>query len=319
VPVAPPAPPYDQLANRLRRVHRHRRTWGRRRGITCWRLYERDIPDQPLIVDWYDGDAVVWTFDRTRNETAADQAAWVAAVLGAVCAGLDLPQERVWLKERRRQEGGQYQRLGRTGAVKTVAEHGLGFEVNLSDYLDTGLFLDHRPTRMAVRAQAAGRRVLNLFAYTGAFTVHARAGGAAATTTVDLNQNYLDWARRNLAHNGFAEDAAHALVRADCLAWLAQEARARPGRWDIVVCDPPTFSNSTAMAHDFSVVRDQGPLLARCAALLAPGGTLWFSTNARGFELTEPPPLAVTETSAESVSEDFRNRRAHRCWRMQRC
>ena len=313
-------PAYEQLANRLRRVHRHRRTWGRRRGITCWRLYEKDIPDQPLIVDWYDGDAVVWTFDRTRNETAADQAAWIAAVLDAVRAGLDLPAERIWLKERRRQEdrqeGGQYQKLARSGAVKTVMEHGLRFEVNLSDYLDTGLFLDHRPTRCALRDQVAGKRVLNLFAYTGAFTVHARAGGAAATTTVDLNHTYLDWARRNLVLNGFAETPEHVLTRADCLAWLAAEARARPGRFDAIICDPPTFSNSTAMAHDFSVERDHGQLLAWCAALLAPGGTLWFSTNARGFELRQPPPLAITEISDASVSEDFRNRRIHRCWRM---
>jgi 23S rRNA (cytosine1962-C5)-methyltransferase len=315
-------PAYDQLANRLRRVHRHLRKWARRSDVTCYRLYEKDIPDQPLIVDWYDGAAVAWAFERTRNETPEQEDAWLAAVEEAIRAGLGLAADAVFLKRRfrqkDRQEGdGQYHRLGQREAVKVVAEQGLRFEVNLSDYVDTGLFLDHRPTRAAVRAEAAGKAVLNLFAYTGAFTCYARAGGAAATTTVDLSNTYLEWAARNLALNGFAPDGRHALVRADCLEFLAAAAQ-RPERYDLIVCDPPTFSNSKAMARPFAVERDHPWLLERCHALLRPGGVLYFSTNFRGFRLAAAglPPFAIEELGERSVPEDFRNRRIHACWRM---
>jgi 23S rRNA (cytosine1962-C5)-methyltransferase len=171
--------------------------------------------------------------------------------------------------------------------VKVVAEQGLRFEVNLSDDLDTGLFIDHRATRALVRAEAAGRTVLNLFAYTGAFTCYAAAGGAAATLTVDLSNTYLAWARRNLALNGVADGPAHRCERADCLQWLDAAARRGPA-FDLIVCDPPTFSASKAMQRTFSVERDQGWLLERCRDLLRPGGTLWFTTN------------------------------RHRCWRLER-
>jgi 23S rRNA (cytosine1962-C5)-methyltransferase len=327
LPASSAGTPADQLANRLRRVHRHLRKWAKRTGVTCYRLYEKDIPDQPLIVDWYDGDAVVWAFDRTRNETPAQEEAWVAEVVRAVCAGLDVPTERVFLKRRfrqkDRQEGdGQYHRLAAAGTAKIVLEHGLSFEVNLSDYLDTGLFLDHRPTRLRVRGEASGRRMLNLFAYTGAFTVHAAAGGAVATTTVDLSNTYVDWAGRNLALNGITagigSECAHRLVRADCLRWLSDAARQGP-QYDLIVCDPPTFSNSTAMAKPFAVGADHPWLLARLHDLLRPGGIAYFSTNFRGFRLEEakmPRFASFTDISAESVPEDFRNRRIHQCWRM---
>jgi 23S rRNA (cytosine1962-C5)-methyltransferase len=312
-------PSYEQLANRFARVQRHLRKWAKRTDVTCYRLFEKDIADQPLIVDWYDGDAVVWAFPRTRNETDEQERAWLAAVIEAVGAGLQLPAERIFLKRRAQQKGrqegdGQYQKLDQRRSVKTVREQGLLFEVNLSDYLDTGLFLDHRPTRARVRAEAGGKCVLNLFAYTGAFTCYARAGGAASSVTVDLSRTYLEWTARNLALNGFAEEPRHRRDRADCLSWLAEP---RPDRFDLIVCDPPTFSNSTAMDHDFSVGRDHPWLLGRCRALLRPGGVLYFSTNFRGFELRGGMEgMTVEEVTESSIPEDFRNRRIHRCWRM---
>jgi 23S rRNA (cytosine1962-C5)-methyltransferase len=315
---------YEQLANRLKRVHRHLRKWARRTGVTCYRLYEKDIPDQPLIVDWYDGAAVCWAYERTRNETPADEEAWLVNVTAAIRVGLDLPAENVFLKRRfrqqDRQEGdGQYHRLEQRTVMKVVEEHGLKFEVNLSDYVDTGLFLDHRPTRQRVGSESAGKRVLNLFAYTGAFTVHARAGGAAATTTVDLSNTYLEWATRNLTLNGFIVGGAHRLEKADCLQWLAS-APARGERYDVIICDPPTFSNSKAMEQTFRIDHDHPWLLEQCAKLLAPGGTLYFSTNFRGFRLAETglPALTITDISDASVPEDFRNRKIHQCWRMTR-
>jgi 23S rRNA (cytosine1962-C5)-methyltransferase len=314
----------DQVGNRLRRLHKHLRKWGRRTGNACWRLYERDIADQPLIVDWYDGDAVVWAFPRKRNETPDQEAAWLEAVVAAVAAGLDLGPERVHLKRRApqkdRQGGGQYSALHggapRRGVIKVVAEQGLQFEVNLSDYLDTGLFLDHRPTRQWVREGAAGKRVLNLFAYTGSFSCYACAGGAAGTVTVDMSNTYLDWAARNMTLNGFNTENNH-LVKADCLQWLARESAEKFG---IIICDPPTFSNSTGMEKEFIIQRDQNFLFARLWEKLEKGGTLWFSTNHRDFTLATSgiPPFAVTNMSAQSVPEDFRNKRIHQCWKMVR-
>lgn len=311
-----------QLVHRIQKVFRHRRKWARRSGVTCFRVYDRDLADQPLVVDWYDGDALVWAFDRARNETEAQEEDWLAAVQAAVGHAFALAPERVWLKRRRRQRGrqlddgdGQYERLDARQAVKVVAEQGLDFEVNLSDYLDTGLFLDHRTTRALVRAECAGRDVLNLFAYTGAFTCYAAAGGARSTCTVDLSNTYLAWARRNLALNGFAEGAAHRCERADCLQWLDAAARFGPA-FDLIVCDPPTFSASKAMARTFSIERDQGWLLERCRGLLRPGGVLWFSTNCHGFQLEAVPAgLAGEELTAHTVPEDCARRQPHRCWR----
>ncbi len=316
----------DQVANRIARVFRHRRKWARRSGVTCFRVYEKDIPDQPFICDWYDGEAVVWTLTRTRNETDEQQAAWVAAVRAAVAAGLGIADGLIHLKERRRQSErqkadkaageGQYGRLEARGVTRLVMEQGLRFEVNLDDYLDTGLFLDHRLTRARVRAEAAGRRVLNLFAYTGSFTVYAAAGRAATTRTVDLSNTYLAWAERNLAHNGLA-DPRHRFEKADCLRWLDGPV---DERFDLIVCDPPTFSNSTAMTRSWSVERDQDWLLARLHDRLLPGGTAYFSTNCHGFRLTAtPPPFAVVEDlTAVTVPEDFADRAPHRCWRLVR-
>ena len=319
-------PAFEQLANRIARVFKHRRKWARRTAVTCFRVYDRDIPDQPFVCDWYDGEAVVWTLTRTRNETPEQQTEWVAMVRAAVAQGLGLADDAIHLKERRRQKerqkedkeqgDGQYGRLEQRGVTRLVAEQGLQFEVNLDDYLDTGLFLDHRLTRAQVRSEAGGKSVLNLFAYTGSFTCYAAAGGAARTLTVDLSNTYLAWAERNLAHNGLT-GAQHGQERADCLRWLDQPARQR---FDLIVCDPPTFSNSTAMDRSWSVERDQGWLLGRLHDRLNPGGTAYFSTNCHGFRLTADTAAfsTVEEITANVLSEDFTGRTPHRCWRLVR-
>ncbi len=317
-------PSDSPLANRLAKVQRHLRKWARRTDVTCWRVYEKDLPDHPLIVDWYDGDAVVWTMRRTRDETPAAEEAFVASALDAVAQGLEVPADRIHVKRRERQKDrqsgeGQYTRLAERGVVRVVRERDLSFEVNLSDYLDTGLFLDHRETRRLVRAECAGADVLNLFAYTASFTVAAIAGGARTTTTVDLSNTYLDWAARNLTLNGTTPADRHRLVRADALRFLF-EAPASPRRYSRIVCDPPTFSNSKGMDHDFVVERDHPSLIRACHALLEAGGILWFSTNQRGFELSTDglDGLAIREITAATLPEDFKDRRPHRCWRMQR-
>ena len=316
----PASAPFDpQVANRIARILAHRRKWAKRTGVTCFRVYDKDIPDQPFICDWYDGEAVVWTLNRTRNETETQQREWVAGVRGAVAQGLALTEERIHLKERRRQrdrqEGdGQYHKLETRGQTRLVQEQDQTFEVNLDDYLDTGLFLDHRLTRARVRSESAGKRVLNLFAYTGSFTVYAAAGGAAETHTVDLSNTYLAWAERNLDHNGLT-GPQHGFEKADCLQWLEG---APNGRYDLIVCDPPTFSNSTSMTTSWSVERDQAWLLERLLVHLNPGGTAYFSTNCHGFKLTEKLPAfsRVEELTKQLLPEDFTGRTPHRCWRL---
>ncbi len=311
-----------ELANRLKKRQKHLRRWAGRNGITCYRLYEKDIPDFPLIVDWYDGEVVVWIFDRSRDNTPADINTWRELALTEIRAGLDVQQNQIFAKERFRRRGltGQYKRIDQIGQTRIVHEQGLNFEVNLSDYLDTGLFLDHRNTRNLVRQQANGKRVLNLFAYTGSFTCYAIDGGASHTTTVDISSTYCNWAIRNLGHNGFAINDHHRLLRKDCLQYL-REATKRHEQYDIIVCDPPTFSNSKRMdITSFSVERDYPALIRDCMKLLAPQGTLYFSNNARHFKLDEstlPSNLKIRELTPNTIPEDFRNQHIHRCWKMQ--
>ena len=310
------------LANRLRKRQRHLRKWARRNGITCYRLYERDIPEYPLIVDWYDGEAVVWLYRRRRDETAAESDAWRSDSLAQIRAGLGVSDEQIFVKERARQQGNsQYTRLSRRSHVRTVEEQGLRFEVNLSDYLDTGLFLDHRPTRAEIRARAQNRRFLNLYAYSGSFSCYAAAGGARSTTTVDISKTYCEWASRNLLLNGFEPGPTHRVLQKDSHLFLEEEIRSKQ-RYDLIVCDPPTFSNSKRMSRpSFSVERDHVELIAACGRILAVGGELYFSTNARNFSLAGdrlPPDLAVTDITEATVPEDFRRRTIHRCWRVEK-
>ncbi|MCA9541496.1 MAG: class I SAM-dependent methyltransferase [Myxococcales bacterium] len=299
----------DMLGNRLRKTARHLRKWARREGVDCYRLYDRDIPEVPVAVDWYAGRLAIAEYARDDMPDG-----WAEAMAAAAGAALEVPTEYVYLRRRARQRGSsQYVREARTDERFVVREGELKFFVNLADYLDTGLFLDHRRTRALVGAAAAGRRVLNLYAYTASFTVYAAAGGARRTVSVDLSQTYLDWAADNLALNGFG-GPAHALVRADVGPWL-DDAAARGERFDLIVLDPPTFSNSKRMQGVLDLRRDHGDLIDAAMALLAPGGGLWFSTNARRLQLDPEawPGRRVTERTAQTVPDDFR-RRPHRTW-----
>ena len=311
------------LGNRLAKQLKHLRGWAKAGGITCFRLYERDIPEFPAIVDWYDGDVVAWVYNRTRDDTPEKVRSFEDLCEEEILDGLQVPGARLHMKYRGRiaDRTEQYDRVDDRGVSKVVEEQGLRFEVNLSDYLDTGLFLDHRKTRSIIRHYAKGMRVLNLFAYTGSFTVYARAGGALATTTVDMSRTYQDWTRRNLELNGFVPDESHRLVTADCLQFL-EAGPAAGERYDYVVLDPPTFSNSKRMeAGSFAVDRDWPRLLSLASRFLADGGWLYFSTNSRQLRFDDalaPPGFEVREISARTVPDDFRNRRIHRCWTLRR-
>lgn len=304
------------LDNRLAKRFKHLSKWSRRTSTPCFRVYERDIPEYPLVVDWYDGDVVAWLHPRTRDDTLELEESHAQACEEHILRGLAVERSRLFLKRRQRQRGlAQYERVDTRGVVRVVREQGLSFEVNLSDYLDTGLFLDHRTTRSLVRARANGRRVLNLFAYTGAFTCHAVAGGAAQTRTVDLSKTYLGWAQRNMALNGFSGDA-HRFEQADCLQWLEQPTRGES--FDIIVLDPPTFSNSKRMVADsFAVERDWPALIASAMRWLDPRGQIWFSTNARSFApdpALVPPGVVMRDITSFTLPEDFAGRTPHRAY-----
>ena len=238
--------------------------------------------------------------------------------LGALQEAAGVPIDRIKLRMRRRMHrGDQYRRLKDERRFHTVVEDGLRLLVNFEDYLDTGLFLDHRMTRARLREAAAGRRFLNLFCYTGAATVHAAAGGAVSTTSVDMSRPYLDWAQRNLALNtNVIESRAHELIQADCTEWLRDSARA-PEQYDLIFLDPPTFSNSKRMKGVLDIERDHASLIDCCVRLLAPGGLLVFSTNAQRFRLDPAlsERLAIRDISAATLPRDFeRNPRIHHCF-----
>lgn len=305
----------SDFENRLRKNARHRIKWAARQGLTAFRLYDLDIPEWPFAVDWYAGNAHVMEYPRRKQIREGTIETARAEVVRAVCAVLELKEHQVFTKTHEPKPWGraQYERVSRESAIVLVKENGLTFECNLSDFLDTGLFLDHRNTRARVRDEAKGKRFLNLFAYTGSFTVYARAGGAAETTTVDLSNAYCDWAERNLRHNGFDVSAKHRVIRADVLGWLETEAR---GPYELVVLDPPTFSASKKMERRFDVQRDHRKIIERVLSLLAPGGTLYFSNNFLGFSL-DPKLAPAEELTPKSIPEDFR-RTVHRCWRFVR-
>ena len=303
------------LTDRLAKNRRHLGKWARREGVTCWRWYDRDIPDVPVTIDDYAGALVVADCRRAGADDVLDPA-WFEAVVDAIAAAA--PGAELFARTRRRMTdrratGAQYQRQDDAGAWREVEEGGRRFHVNLSDYLDTGLFLDHRISRAEVGAMAAGKRVLNLFCYTGAFTVYAATGGAASSVSVDLSNTYLDWAADNLARNR-VDPGAHALERADVVAWLGAY---RGPRFDVIVCDPPTFSNSKKMRGTFDVLRDHVELLAAVARVAAPGAALLFSTNHRRFALSERalPTWQPVETTRRTVPPDFGYSRPHRSWR----
>ncbi len=303
----------EMLRHRLTKNVRRLRKWAAREGVGCYRVYDRDIPEVPLAIDWYEGRLHVSEFARRGVDEADD--AWIEAMVSASAAQLGVSPDDAFVKTRQRQKGlSQYERVGDEGERFVVSEGGHRFLVNLTDYLDTGLFLDHRVTRGLVEREAAGKRMLNLFAYTGAFSVYAAAGGARSTTTVDMSNTYLAWARDNLALNGF-QGRDHRLERADVLAWLDDPARRRE-QYDLVVVDPPTFSNSKKMADVFDIQRDHRPMLERILRLVAPGGVVWFSTNFRRF-VPDLDGLGAnaTEMTHKTVPPDFRGP-IHRSWRL---
>ena len=312
----------ELFAARLRKRARHLRRWPTRRGITCFRLYERDIPEIPLVVDRYEDHLHITEYDRPHDRDPAQHASWIDLMAQTAAQTLDALPEHVHVKRRDRLKNfTQYDKLNQTGNRIAVNEGGLKFWVNLDDYVDTGLFLDHRTTRSMVRDTANDARFLNLFAYTGSFTAYAIAGGARKTTSVDLSSTYTQWARSNLELNGFLDDGRdsdHQLIAMDACRFVDEHPKGEI--YDLVVLDPPTYSRSKRTDKDWSIQHDAIALLNKLLPLVRQGGVIFFSSNFRRFKF-DSAALNVSqchEISAQTVPEDFRNRRIHRCWRMVR-
>lgn len=327
-------PDVSAFGNRLRKNVAHWQKWARRRDISCYRIYDRDVPQFPFAIDRYETVSPraeahfhVQEIDTGWQRSDEDYAAWVDAVSEVVRDVCACAPAQLHLKRRERQRGlSQYEKHGAAAEVFVVREGGHQFEVDFDSYLDTGLFLDHRPTRQAVGQGIAARagagqdtRFLNLFAYTGSFSVYAASAGASASTTVDLSNTYQAWTARNFALNRI-DPVRHRLERADILAWL-DEAQGRRLAFDVIVLDPPSFSNSKKMRGVLDVQRDHAMLVRKSYELLARGGELIFSSNLRSIELDPglEEGLGLREITHRSVPEDFRRPgRApiHRAWQL---
>ena len=348
----------ELLENRISKRYKHLRKWAKRTGVLCFRLYDRDIPEIPLAIDIYEKEpdltkvedssenrlfARVALYERPYEKQEAEENAWLSAMTAAVSRTLSIPQERIITKVRRRQSGdSQYEKED----VKTLAfitrEQGLRFKVNLSDYIDTGLFFDHRPLRLTVQGEAAGKRVLNLYCYTGAFSVYAAAGAAAHIDSVDLSSKYLGWAEENMRLNGFTDKSKYRFIEGDVTTFLANvsgkmaPAAEKRGRltnvkhengkhenagYDIIILDPPTFSNSKKTDTMLDINRDWPSLIESCTSLLSENGVLYFSTNSRKLSFDEkkiPEDFTSKDITSSTIPEDFRNERIHRVWKIQR-
>jgi 23S rRNA (guanine2445-N2)-methyltransferase / 23S rRNA (guanine2069-N7)-methyltransferase len=303
----------QMFANRLRKNRKRLQPWLRQQQLECYRLYDADMPEYAVAIDCY-GERVhvaEYLAPTSVDEAAAEQR--LGEVMAAIPVALGTEPRHIALKQRKRQRGSaQYDKFAERGEFIEVREGAARLLVNLTAYLDTGMFLDHRPVRLRIAELARGKRFLNLFCYTATASVHAALGGAHSTTSVDLSQTYLDWARRNLALNGLSEARNH-LLRADCRRWLAECRQ----QFDLILLDPPTFSNSKKMPDTLDIQRDHIDLIQRAMHLLNRDGLLIFSTNRRRFELDPllAKQFAVEEMTRWSLDRDFeRSTHIHQCW-----
>lgn len=305
----------QDFTNRLKKNVKRLQPWARKNGISCFRVYDRDLPEYNVTVDVYDRWILIQEY-RAPASVAMDLAEHrFSTAIQNIRTLFGVKREQVFIKRRQRQRGkSQYQKKEGKMRYHQVREGKCCFLVNFTSYLDTGLFLDHRPIRQKIADAVWGKRFLNLYGYTGAATVHAAMGGASLTTTVDVSATYLSWAKNNLALNGFST-LRHELVQEDCLLWLKEKI----SQYDVIFIDPPTFSNSKKKKRVFDVQRDHFELLRLAALLLADDGVVFFSTNFKGFRLDDRVGelLAVQETTKETIPLDFqRNRKVHRSWQL---
>lgn len=303
------------FGNRVKKRYRHFRKRFARQNIEAFRLYDWDIPEVRAVVDWYAGHLVIGEYMRRQSVPE-----WLPIMGEAAAESLELPMENVHLKRRRagKSEGKRYERIAHTEQRIAVSERDLKFWVNLSDYVDTGLFSDHRNTRRIVREMSQGKDFLNLYGYTASFSCYAAKGGARKTVSVDRSENAIEWARENLALNGIPE-ATNFLVQADAFDFL-KNAKRRRETFDLAVIDPPSYSTTRMRKDEFDVSRDHPMLLEAALEVMQSGAAIFFSTNHQGFEprLEHLKVTDVREITRLTIPEDYAGKRKtiHRCWRI---
>ena len=305
----------EMLANRVKKQFKHFRKRFSRQNIEVFRLYDWDIPEIRAVVDWYAGHLVVAEYMRRQSVPE-----WLPIMAKGVAKALDVPKENVHLKQRRagKNDGRRYDRMDHTDDTFAVSERDLKFLINPSDFVDTGLFSDHRNTRQKVRERAKGKAFLNLFCYTAAFSCYAAKGGAARSVSVDRSETAINWARENFILNAISEDT-HKLVHADTLVYL-KKAKKTGETFELAVVDPPSYSTTRSKNQSFDILKDHPKLLASTFELMTPGGIVFFSTNHQGFELnTASMDVSnIDEITDATIPEDYVRKRQpiHRCWRI---
>ncbi|UYL08599.1 class I SAM-dependent methyltransferase [Bdellovibrio sp. SKB1291214] len=299
----------QMIKNRLEKNYKKLKSWAERAGIQAYRLYDRDIPEYPFIVDIYGDHFLIYDKGDSRDIEKNH----LPHVIEALQALFKVDESKIVIKKRERQEGlKQYEKLDQKDQTFTVKESQATFKVNLYDYLDTGLFLDHRPMRQKIYKTVNGKKFLNLFCYTGSVSVFAALAGAK-TTSVDMSQTYLAWAQENFELNNIPM-AQHSFINANVLEWLDRN-QGKPA-FDVIFLDPPTFSNSKKMTDSFDVERDQELLVNECMSMLEPGGVLYFSNNKRKFHLSPAikEQYKVRDITEESIPQDFHDKKIHVCF-----
>lgn len=363
----------DLFSNRLKKKYKETRKWARKNGITCFRLYDRDIPEIPLSLDVYEflpeeiktksqaekflsvqnerismNDlsaeqeaekrryAVLYLYERPYEKDASEEESWLNLMAISASYVLNIPVSHIVKKTRKMQKGlSQYEKNQSDSGIKgTVFEQGELFRIDLLTYLDTGLFLDHRPLRKQIREESEGKRILNLFCYTGSFSVYAASGKASFVESVDLSNTYLNWAEENMKLNGFSDKSKYRFTKADAVKWLSRQAEKSEEadsvpkkadiskgqrKFDIIILDPPTFSNSKSARNILDINRDWPELVEKCVKILEPGGTLYFSTNSGRLSFDEkklPKNTDFIELTQNSIPKDFEGAKCHRLWKI---
>jgi 23S rRNA (cytosine1962-C5)-methyltransferase len=301
--------------NRLRKRFKHKAKWAKSKAIFCYRVYDKDLPDFPFVIDKF-AEHVIAAIDVIEEGKESNKD-WLLDIKRIISEVLNIDIENISIKLRSTQKGkNQYNKLDYSGALLSVQEFGLLFLINPFDYLDTGLFLDHRITRQWVKKEALNKRVLNLFAYTGSFSVYAAAGDAVKVTTVDMSNTYLQWAEKNMILNGFKSSKKYDYIREDILDWIPT---VPTSSYDLIILDPPTFSNSKKMLLTWDVQRDHVHLINQIRPILSPGGILYFSNNYKkfklNFELIEGYE-SIEELTDKSIPEDFERSKPHVSFRL---
>lgn len=305
----------EMFVNRLHKVYRHRSKQARRQQVSCYRVYDHDLPEFPFCIELYEDRIYLAEYLRRHGMTDEEHDAWIQSCIPVIAGIMESNADKVFLRQRKRMSHreDQYEKISEQQEFFTVLESGHKFLVNLTDYLDTGLFLDHRITRSMVKETSAGKRVLNLFCYTGSFSVYAASGGAASVTSVDLSKTYLNWAEDNFAINLLKDKNKYSFVHADVKQYLKT---LKPDSFDLVVMDPPTFSNSKRMKDFLDIQRDHAELINDALAALTPQGQIYFSTNFTKFVMDRESLQAgsVKDITKATTPFDFEGKLKRSCF-----